>query len=56
MSDKMPEDLKQKAIEEIPLKRMGEPGELAKLAAFLVSDNAAYITGQIIGINGGIHM
>jgi 3-oxoacyl-[acyl-carrier protein] reductase len=56
MSDRMPPDLKQKAIEEIPLKRMGEPWELAKLAAFLVSDNAAYITGQIIGINGGIHM
>ncbi|MEW6669486.1 MAG: 3-oxoacyl-ACP reductase FabG [Thermodesulfobacteriota bacterium] len=56
MSDRMPADLKQKAIEEIPLKRMGEPWELAKLAAFLVSDNAAYITGQIIGINGGIHM
>lgn len=56
MSDRMPADLKQKSIEEIPLKRMGEPWELAKLAAFLVSDNAAYITGQIIGINGGIHM
>jgi len=56
MSDRMPEDLKQKAIDEIPLKRMGEPWELAKLAAFLVSDNAAYITGQVIGINGGIYM
>ncbi len=56
MSDKMPEDLKQKAIEEIPLKRMGESWELAKLSVFLVSDNAAYITGQIVGINGGIYM
>jgi len=56
MSDKIPEDLKQKAIEEIPLKRMGDPWELAKLAAFLVSDNAGYITGQIMGINGGIFM
>jgi 3-oxoacyl-[acyl-carrier protein] reductase len=56
MSDRMPAEIKQKSIEEIPLKRVGEPWELAKLAAFLVSDNAAYITGQIIGINGGIHM
>jgi NAD(P)-dependent dehydrogenase (short-subunit alcohol dehydrogenase family) len=56
MSSKMPEDMKQKAIEEIPLKRMGESWELAKLAAFLVSDNAAYITGQIIGLNGGVYM
>lgn len=56
MSDRMPNELKQKAIDEIPLKRMGEPWELAKLAAFLVSDNAAYITGQIIGLNGGIYM
>lgn len=56
MTDKIPEDLKQKSIEEIPLKRMGEPWELAKLVAFLASDNAAYITGQIIGINGGIYM
>ncbi len=56
MTDKIPEDLKQKSIEEIPLKRMGDPWELAKFAAFLVSDNAAYITGQILGINGGIYM
>jgi 3-oxoacyl-[acyl-carrier protein] reductase len=56
MSDKMPEDMKQKAIDEIPLKRMGESWELAKLATFLVSDNSAYITGQIISINGGIYM
>ena len=35
---------------------MGESWELAKLAGFLVSDHAAYITGQIIGINGGLYM
>jgi len=56
MTDKIPEDLKQKSIEEIPLKRMGDPWELSKLATFLVSDNAAYITGQIMSINGGIYM
>lgn len=56
MSDRMPEDLKEKAIKEIPLGRLGEPWELARLALFLVSDDAAYITGQIVGINGGVYM
>lgn len=56
MTDKMPSDIKKKSIDEIPLHRMGEPWELARLAAFLVSDDADYITGQIIGINGGIYV
>lgn len=56
MTEGMPKDIKEKAIQEIPLGRMGEPWELAKLVAFLASDDAAYITGQIIGINGGIYM
>lgn len=38
----------------IPMRRLGQPEEVAKLAAFLASDDAAYITGQIIGINGGL--
>ena len=56
MTDNMPPDIKEKRMKEIPLGRMGEPWELARLALFLVSDDAAYITGQIIGINGGIYM
>jgi 3-oxoacyl-[acyl-carrier protein] reductase len=56
MSDRMPQDLKDRAIKSIPLGRMGEAWELARLALFLVSDDAAYITGQIIGINGGDYM
>ena len=39
----------------IPAKRFGEPEEVAELVAFLVSDKAAYITGQVISINGGIY-
>ena len=38
----------------IPMRRLGQPDEVAKLAVFLASDDAAYITGQVIGINGGL--
>jgi 3-oxoacyl-[acyl-carrier protein] reductase len=40
----------------IPLGRYGQANEVAELVAFLTSDNAAYITGQVIGINGGMYM
>lgn len=40
----------------IPLTRYGTPDEVADLAAFLASDRARYITGQVIGINGGMYM
>jgi 3-oxoacyl-[acyl-carrier protein] reductase len=43
-----------KALELVPMRRLGRPEEVAKLVAFLASDDAAYITGQVIGINGGI--
>ncbi|HPL05679.1 MAG TPA: 3-oxoacyl-ACP reductase FabG [Bacteroidales bacterium] len=39
----------------IPAGRFGEPNEVAELVAFLVSDSAAYITGEVISINGGIY-
>lgn len=38
----------------VPMKRAGEPAEIADLVGFLVSDKAAYITGQVVGINGGM--
>ena len=43
-------------IKEIPLGRFGKPDEVAHLASFLCSDEASYITGQIIHINGGLYM
>lgn len=41
-------------LKQIPMRRLGQPNEVAKLIAFLVGDDAAYITGQVIGINGGL--
>ena len=41
-------------VKHIPMRRFGRPEEVASLVAFLVGDQAAYITGQVIGINGGL--
>ena len=53
MTELDPEFLKE-ALKLIPLRRMGKPEEVAALTAFLMSDAAAYITRQVIGINGGL--
>ena len=49
------EEDKNEIAEEIPLGRLGLPEEVAKTVSFLVSPGASYITGQIIGVNGGWH-
>lgn len=41
-------------LKAIPMRRLGQPVEVAKLVAFLAGEDAAYITGQVIGINGGL--
>lgn len=43
----------QRVLDETPLKRWGEPEDIARVARFLASDDAAYITGQVINVNGG---
>ena len=53
MTEKLSSKIIEAAVEEIPLKRMGQPEEVAKLATFLASDNAEYITGEVIKIDGG---
>jgi 3-oxoacyl-[acyl-carrier protein] reductase len=56
MSAVIPEAVKEKMLEQIPLKRMGEPEDIAKAALFLGSDNGAYITGQVLAVDGGMFM
>jgi NAD(P)-dependent dehydrogenase (short-subunit alcohol dehydrogenase family) len=43
-------------MEQIPLGRLGTPEDVSAVVAFLVSDEASYITGQVIGVNGGLYM
>lgn len=54
MTAKLGEEKMQAAVDRIALGRAGEPEDVAKLAAFLASDDAAYITGQVIGVDGGL--
>ena len=56
MTADLPEAVREQYLRLIPVGRMGTPGEVAALVAFLCSPAAGYITGQTIGINGGLYM
>lgn len=56
MTDKLTEDIKAEMLKIIPLARFGEPMDIAKAAAFLASDDSAYMTGQTLHIDGGMVM
>jgi 3-oxoacyl-[acyl-carrier protein] reductase len=54
MTDKLPSERKEAILSMIPLQRFGQPEDVAELVAFLASDRAGYITGQVITIDGGL--
>jgi 3-oxoacyl-[acyl-carrier protein] reductase len=54
MTDKLPAERKEAILSMIPLRRFGQPEDVAELVAFLASERAGYITGQVITIDGGI--
>ena len=56
MTSYIEEDKKNKIIKDIPLRRFGNAGDISKLAIFLASDEAGYITGQTISVDGGLFM
>lgn len=54
MTDKLPDQLKQAILSQIPLGRFGDPIDVANVVGFLVSDESRYITGQVIHVDGGM--
>ncbi|QCJ42025.1 3-oxoacyl-[acyl-carrier-protein] reductase [Bacillus sp. S3] len=56
MTDKLSEDVKAEMLKQIPLARLGEPKDIAKITAFLASDDSSYITGQTFHVDGGMVM
>ncbi|MBJ2129001.1 3-oxoacyl-ACP reductase FabG [Alteromonas sp. IB21] len=56
MTKALSDDQKAAIFKDIPANRLGEPDEIAATVAFLVSDGAAYITGETIHVNGGMYM
>ncbi len=56
MTAELPEEVRSGMLEGIPLGRLGEPADVAGVVLFLLSDAAAYVTGQVIGVNGGMAM
>jgi 3-oxoacyl-[acyl-carrier protein] reductase len=56
MTDKLSDEMKAQLLQQIPLARFGQPDDIAKTVLFLASDEASYMTGQTLHIDGGMYM
>jgi 3-oxoacyl-[acyl-carrier protein] reductase len=56
MTASLSDELKAKITESVPLKRIGRPEDIAAAVKFLASDDAAYVTGHVLDVNGGMYM
>ncbi len=56
MTDALPEKVKQELLAQIPLERLGSSDDIAHAVLFLAAETSAYITGQVIAVNGGMYM
>jgi len=55
MTDALPQQARDMAMAQIPLRRFGRPGDVADAVAFLASDASGYMTGQVLSVDGGMH-
>lgn len=56
MTEALPEKARQELAAQIPMERLGSADDIANAVLFLASDNSAYITGQVLAVNGGMYM
>ena len=56
MTDALPQKVKDDLLARVPLGRMGQDAEIAAAIVFLASDEAGFITGHVLDVNGGLHM
>jgi 3-oxoacyl-[acyl-carrier protein] reductase len=56
MTASLPDEVKEKYMKQIPIQRIGKPADIANLVGFLITEEASYITGQVINVDGGLVM